>query len=49
MFHPGRFFLMDLKRGVRLGTIRSWLLFGAIKEGRFIIKKHHINDIFLNY
>lgn len=48
MFHPGRFFLMDLKRGVRLETIRSWLYFGAIKEGRFIIKKHHIDDIFLN-
>lgn len=48
MFHPGRFFLMDLKRGVRLETIRSWLFFGSIKEGRFIIKKHLIDDIFLN-
>ena len=44
-FHPGRFFLMDLRRGVKLEEIRDLEEIGAWQEEKFIRKQKHIDDI----
>ena len=44
-FHPGRFFLMDLRRGVKLEEIRDLEEIGAWQEERFIRKQKYIDDI----
>ena len=44
-FHPGRFYLMDLKRGVKLEDIRDLEEIGAWQEERFIRGKKHIEDL----
>ena len=44
-FHPGRFFLMDLKRGVKLEDIRDLEEIGAWQEERFIRKQDHIDSL----
>ena len=44
-FHQGRFFLMDLKRGVKLEEIRDLEEIGAWQEERFIRGKYYVDDI----
>ena len=44
-FHPGRFYLMDHKRGVKLEDIRDLEEIGAWQEERFIRGKKHIEDL----
>jgi len=45
-FHPGRWILMDNKRGENLEDIRELEGYGAMLEEQFIRKKKHIDDIF---
>ena len=42
-FHPGRFYLMDLKRGVKMEDIRDLEDIGAWQEEKFIRKQHHVD------
>ena len=44
-FHTGRFFLMDLRRGVTLEEIRDLEDIGAWQEERFIRRQKYIDDI----
>ena len=44
-FHPGRFFLMDLRRKEILEEIRDLESIGAWQEERFIRKQDHIDDL----
>ena len=45
-FHPGRWILMDMKRGETLEDIRDLEDYGAYTEERFILKQNHIEDLF---
>ncbi len=45
-FHPGRWILMDMKRGETLEDIRDLEDWGAYTEERFIRSKQHIDDLF---
>ena len=45
-FHPGRWILMDIKRGETLEEIRDLEDWGAYSEERFIRSKNHIDEIF---
>lgn len=47
-FHPGRWILMDMKRGEVMEEIRDQDDDGAYTEERFIRSKDHIEDILLN-
>ena len=44
-FHPGRWILMDMKRGETLEEIRDLEDYGAYTEERFIRSKNHIDDL----
>lgn len=44
-FHPGRWILMDLKRGVKLEEIRDLEEIGAWQEERFIRGKYYVDGI----
>jgi len=44
-FHPGRWILMDMKRGETLEDIRDLEDWGAYTEERFIRNKDHIDDL----
>tara|TARA_B100001248_G_scaffold68260_1_gene48144 strand:+ start:3413 stop:4030 length:618 start_codon:yes stop_codon:yes gene_type:complete len=44
-FHPGRWILMDMKRGEILEDIRDLEDWGAYTEERFIRNKDHIDDL----
>ncbi len=45
-FHPGRWILMDMKRGETLEDIHVASDCGAYSEERFILKQNHIEDLF---
>ena len=45
-FHPGRWILMDMKRGETLEDIRDLEDYGAYTEEIFILKQNHIEDLF---
>ena len=47
-FHPGRWILMDMKRGEVMEDIRDLEDYGAYTEERFIRSKDHIEDILHN-
>lgn len=47
-FHPGRWILMDMKRGEVLEDIRDLEDYGAYSEERFIRSKDHIDDFLHN-
>lgn len=47
-FHPGRWILMDMKRGETLEDIRDLEDYGAYSEERFIRSKDHIDDFLHN-
>lgn len=47
-FHPGRWILMDMKRGEELEDIRDLEDYGAYTEERFIQSKDHIEDVLHN-
>ena len=47
-FHPGRWILMDMKRGEVLEDIRDLEDYGAYTEERFIRSKDHIEDFLHN-
>ena len=47
-FHPGRWILMDMKRGETLEDIRDLEDYGAYTEERFIRSKDHIEDFLHN-
>jgi len=47
-FHPGRWILMDMKRGEVLEDIRELEDYGAYTEERFIRSKDHIDDFLHN-
>ena len=42
-FHPGRFYLMDLKRDVKMEEIRDLEDIGAWQEEKFIRNQHHVD------
>ena len=44
-FHPGRWILMDMKRGEVMEDIRDLEDYGAYIEERFIRSKDHIDDL----
>ena len=44
-FHPGRWILMDMKRGETLEDIQDLEDWGAYSEERFILGKDHIDDL----
>ena len=44
-FHPGRWILMDMKRGETLEDIRELEDWGAYREERFIRSKKHIDEL----
>ena len=44
-FHPGRWILMDMKRGEVMEDIRDLEDYGAYNEERFILGKDHIDDL----
>ena len=44
-FHPGRWILMDKKRGETLEDIRELEDYGAYSEERFIRSKKHIDEL----
>lgn len=44
-FHPGRWILMDMKRGETLEDIRDLEDYGAYTEEKFILGKDHIDDL----
>ena len=44
-FHPGRWILMDMKRGETLEEIRELEDWGAYSEERFIRSKKHIDEL----
>ena len=44
-FHPGRWILMDIKRGETLEEIRDLEDYGAYTEERFIRGQDHIDDL----
>jgi hypothetical protein len=46
-FHPGRWILMDMKRGETLEDIRDLEDYGAYSEEIFIRSKKHIDDLIL--
>ncbi len=46
-FHPGRLFLMNLKKEVHWGKVRDLGEDEAWKEERFIRRKKYIDDMFL--
>ena len=47
-FHPGRWIIMDMKRGESLEEIRDLEDYGAYTEERFIRSKDHIEDFLHN-
>lgn len=47
-FHPGRWILMDMKRGEVMEDIRDLEDYGAYTEERFIRSKDHIEDLLHN-
>ena len=47
-FHPGRWILMDMKRGEVMEDIRDLEDYGAYIEERFIRSKYHIKDFLHN-
>ena len=47
-FHPGRWILMDMKRGEVMEDIRGLEDYGAYIEERFIRSKDHIEDLLHN-
>lgn len=47
-FHPGRWILMDMKRGEVMEDIRDLEDYGAYTEERFIRSKDHIEDFLHN-
>ena len=47
-FHPGRWILMDMKRGEVMEDIRDLEDYGAYTEERFIRSKDHIEDLIHN-
>ena len=47
-FHPGRWILMDMKRGEVMEEIRDLEDYGAYSEERFIRSKDHIEDLLHN-
>lgn len=47
-FHPGRWLLMDMKRGEVMEDIRDLEDYGAYTEERFIRSKDHIEDLLHN-
>jgi len=47
-FHPGRWILMDMKRGEVMEDIRDLEDYGAYTEERFIRTKDHIEDFLHN-
>ena len=47
-FHPGRWILMDMKRGEVMEDIRDLEDYGAYSEERFIRSKDHIEDVLHN-
>ena len=47
-FHPGRWILMDMKRGEVMDDIRDLEDYGAYTEERFIRSKDHIEDFLHN-
>ena len=47
-FHPGRWILMDMKRGEVMEDIRDLEDYGAYIEERFIRSKDHIEDLLHN-
>jgi len=47
-FHPGRWILMDMKRGEVMEDIRDLEDYGAYSEERFIRSKDHIDDFLHN-
>lgn len=44
-FHPGRWILMDMKRGEKFEDIQDLEDWGAYIEERFILGKDHIDDL----
>jgi len=47
-FHPGRWIIMDMKRGEVMEDIRDLEDYGAYSEERFIRSKDHIEDYLHN-